>query len=245
MIIHITGEHDTGKTLMGLGLSPLSKTTYILDDVKHPPIDPKYFGKFIDLTQETKKLKLLELREYISKMIDKLPKKMDTIIFDTWSRIGLAFRQYAVQNPYHFREKPTYSKLGSAKGGEIWNEAHKYEGEVISDLAKAIPNVVLITHLKEFYQAGTRTGKQIADSGKALNKVCNLRIWLRHNQDSGVPIALVLKRLATARLSTSGEIEIVNTLPRRLTPLPEEKSVWDVIDRYKEKAFRQSCSRRI
>lgn len=236
-IVNICGEADTGKTICSLQVTHPGKIAFFHDDVKSPPIPPESFGLFVDLVQETKKLKLLEFREYVlGRLKDIKPGAFEAIVFDTWARFGLSLRQYAMANPNEFREGSTFSKLGSAKGGEMWNEAHRYEAQVISDLAKLASFVGLVTHLKDAYEGGAKTGQKRPDAGKAFDRVCNFRIWLRSNPESGVPIALVLKRLNESMVTDRG-LEVVNVLPWKLTPTSEDGSVWDIIDRYRTNPF--------
>lgn len=237
-IVHITGDPDVGKTIAVLQAIHPKKTAFFHDDVKVPPVEPKDFGLFVDLVQEAKGLKLLEFRQFVlEKYLFKIKKdQYEAIVFDTWARFGLSLRQYAILNPNEFREPQTFSKLGSAKGGEMWNEAHRYEALIISELAKLAPFVGLVTHLKDAYEGGAKTGQKRPDTGKAFDRVCNFRIWLRHNPNSGVPIALVLKRLNEARVTENG-LEVTNILPWKLTPKNGDNSVWDVIDRYRLSPF--------
>ena len=236
-ITHFTGDPDSGKTIAMLQVAHPSKIAFFHDDVKVPPVKPSDFGLFVDLVQEAKGLTLLKFRQFV---LDKLytlkPGKFEAIIFDTWARFGLSLRQYAILNPAEFREMSTFSKLGSAKGGEMWAEAHRYEALVISELAKIAPFVGLVTHLKDIYEAGARTGGKKPDAGKSFDRVCNFRVWLRHNPDSGVPIGLVLKRLNESKVTERG-LEVVNILPWKLVPKNGENSVWDVVERYRGNPF--------
>lgn len=236
-IISITGEPDTGKTIAMLQVAHPSKIAFFHDDVKMPPVPPEQFGLFVDLVQQAKGLKLLEFRQYVLNQIASIKAGgYEAIIFDTWARFGLSLRQYAIANPGEFREANTFSKLGSAKGGEMWNEAHRYEAQVISDIARLTPFVGLVTHLKDAYEGGAKTGQKRPDAGKAFDRVCNFRVWLRSNPDSGVPIALVLKRLNEARVTDNG-LEVVNILPWKLVPHPDHHSIWDTIDYYRSNPF--------
>ena len=236
-IVHIVGEPDAGKTICAIQVAHPSKIAFFHDDVKVPPVKPSDFGLFVDLVQEAKGLTLMKFREFVLNKIYKIkPNSYDAIIFDTWPRFGLSLRQYAILNPAEFREMNTFSKLGSAKGGEMWGEAHRYEALVISELAKIAPFVGLVTHLKDAYEGGAKTGRKIPDAGKSFDRVCNFRVWLRHNPDSGVPIGLVLKRLNESKVTEKG-LEVVNILPWKLVPKNGENSVWDVIERYRGNPF--------
>lgn len=236
-VVSVTGEHDSGTTHFMLEVAPYPKMALFHDDVKLPP-HPDKLGLFVDMVNEAKGLKLLEFRQFVLEKIKGIKSgQFEAIIFDTWTRFGLSLRQYAVLNPNEFREPQTFSKLGAAKGGEMWNEAHRYEAQVIAELSKLAPFVGLVTHLKDELQAGARTGKQIPDAGKSLNRVCNFRVWLRKNPNSGVPIALVLKRLSEDVVGESGYLETVNIMPWKLVPRLEDKSVWDTIDYYRSNPF--------
>jgi len=231
-ILHVTGEPDTGKTLLALTAYHPKQTAYFFDDVKQPPIDDKAFGLFVDLVGKYGELKLLEYYKAVMAEIDAIPDgKYKCIIFDTWARIGKAVRYYAKANPLEFREGLTFSRNGAIKGMEEWGETHRVEAKVISALSRKADLVVLITHIKEQIKAGAKTGSYEPDCGKSFNTACNMRLWLRHNQKSGVPIALVLKRLTKVTITKAG-IKPVNVLPRRIEPLVDEVSVWDAIERY-------------
>ena len=229
-IIHITGEPDTGKTLAALGAYHPKDTAYFFDDVKRPPIEPNKFDLFVDMANEYNDLKILELYKAMIDRIDKLD-NYDAIIFDTWSRFGKAIRYYAKANPYEFREQSTFSQSGTIRNMEQWGETHNVEAQVISRLSQKCKALFLITHIKEKMIGGAKSGLFEPDSGKSFDKVCNLRLWLRHNENSGVPIALVLKRISKAQVTENG-LEVINVLPRRLTPAGDHKSVWQVVNHY-------------
>lgn len=229
-IFHITGEPDTGKTIAALGAYHPKNTCYIFDDVKLPPIAIEEFGHFINLVDELGNLKLLEFYQELSKQLESLP-QYDCIVFDTWSRYGKAIRYYAKQNPYQFRERETFSKMGAIKGMEEWSETHRIEANVISQLSQKCNALFLVTHIKEKIIAGAKTGSYIPDCGKSFDKVCNMRLWLRHNPNGGVPIALVLKRISKIEIGKNG-IKPVNVLPRKITPSNNHLSVWDGINYY-------------
>ena len=229
-IFHITGEADTGKTTLALGAYHPRGTAYIFDDVKHPPIDQKEFKLYLDLVSKYSDLKMLEFYNAVMQEIDKLP-KVDSIVFDTWARFGKAIRYYAKANPYQFREQSTFAPSGTIANMEKWSEAHRVEADVISKLSQKCNALFLITHIKPQIIGGAKTGTYEPDCGKSFDKVCNLRLWLRHNANSGVPIALVLKRISKIEITDKG-IQPVNVLPRRVVPKPEYYSVWDGINYY-------------
>ena len=218
-IIHITGEPDTGKTLLALTAYDPKKTAYFFDDVKAPAIEPKEFGLFVDLVNKHSDKKMLEFYTAIKAEIDAIPAgKFDAIIWDTWARTGKSIRYYAKANPLEFREGKTFSAMGQIRGAEEWGETHRVESDIISALSQKCTTLFLITHIKPQLKAGVQTGSYEPDCGKSFDRVCNLRLWLRHNPHGSVPIALVLKRIAKIEV-TKGKVTPVNVLPRKLTPV--------------------------
>jgi len=231
-IIHVTGEPDTGKTLLALTAFHPKKVAYFFDDVKRPPIDDKEFGLFIDLVEKYSSLKMLEFYKAFIAEVNKIKdNQYDAIVFDTWARIGKSIRYYAKANPLEFREGATFSRQGTIKGMEEWSETHRVESDVISALSRKCKALFLITHIKPQIKAGVQTGTFEPDCGKSFERICNMRLWLRHNPESGVPISLVLKRLSKVEVTKTGVVP-VNVLPRKLVPQKENSSVWDVINHY-------------
>jgi hypothetical protein len=114
---------------------------------------------------------------------------------------------------------------------EQWGETHNVEAQVISRLAQKCKALFLITHIKEKIIGGAKSGLYEPDCGKSFDKVCNMRLWLRHNEYSGVPIALVLKRISKVEITDDG-LQVINVLPRRITPLKSETSIWQSVNRY-------------
>ncbi len=239
MIVHATGEPDAGKTRFILQNKPIPKTAFFHDDVKElSPDIVNNLGMYVDMVQEAKGLKLLELREFVlNKLKGIRPGQFNAIIFDTWTRTGNAFRYWGKLNATKFREANTFSMMGKMKSGEEWAEGRLYEAQVISDMSRLAPFVGLVTHLKDVYEAGAKTSQQMPDASKVFDRVCNFRVWLRPNPNSGVPIALVLKRLAGDRVNEAGYLETINVIPWKLTPKNGDTSVWDVIKRYQSQPF--------
>ena len=232
-IFHITGEVDSGKTLLALGAYHPKDTAYFLDDVKKPPVTQ--FAYYCDVGQKYNSLKVLELYHALMKEIDNLP-QVDCIVFDTWARFGKAIRYYAKANPYEFREQSTFAPNGTIRNMEQWGQTHVVEADIIAKLSQKCKALFLITHIKEKMIAGVKSGLYEPDCGKSFDRVCNMRLWLRHNEKSGVPIALVLKRISKATITDNG-LEILNVLPRRIEPQSNDTSLWQTISRYWDNPF--------
>lgn len=239
--IHVTGEHDTGKTTFALecGARP-DKICFVDDDVKgHATVEELRnkelkFGAYHDLATMGAGLRQVELHEACMELIGRLAKnQFDVIVWDTWTRFAKTFRHVVMANPNEFRLPKEWSALGRIKGAEMNQEAQFYEARVIGSLLEIAPTVVLVTHLKDFYLNNAKTGKKIPASSRTLTRVPRLRIWLRHNPASPVPIGLVLKRL-DEKIVTERGLRTVCILPRKITPREGEQSLWDSILRYYE-----------
>lgn len=241
-IFHGTGEIDTGKTTWALGAYPLRDTAYIYDDVKKFSIEGlsaeqvrSQFGFFLDLTERypVQKFKELEFAQAVMAEVDKLPAgKFQSIVFDTWTRFGKALRRYVKANPLKFREAEAFTNQIAIRHAEEWGQASVVEKNYIASLARKSEALFLITHIKKISKANVETEAFEPDCGKAFDTACNMRLWFRRNPNSGVPVILVLKRLAKVGLDESGMIRPTNLLPRKITPRLEEQSVWDCINRY-------------
>lgn len=237
-IIHITGEHDVGVTNMALGTgAPAKQIAFFDDDVKTQGAVEEMkeagieLGAYYDLMTLGTKKKDLDFYKTVQAIIDGIkPGQFDVIIFDTWTRFARAMHAYVEANPGEFRVK--YSKMGQIKGGQQWQDTHQLEAQTINQLKTLARTVILTAHLKDHRIGDKATGKQVPASSKMIDTVCNLRVWLRPNPDSPVPIALVLKRLDVKQEVEGEGIVVTSVLPRKMTPYPGDKSVWDVIRRY-------------
>jgi hypothetical protein len=110
-----------------------------------------------------------------------------------------------------------------------------YEAALISQLQQKVPLVILVSHLKNQYLNNAPTGKEIPAVSKAVDRVCHLRLWLRHNPDPAVstPIGLVLKNIDRKVVDEeTGRLRTVRVLPTKIRPRQGEYSLWDSISRY-------------
>jgi len=240
-IIHVTGEHDTGKTTFALecGANP-DRILFIDDDVKGRSTVNELigsgasFGRYIDLVELSDKKTEYTFHMSVMEIIKGVQKEQyDCIIWDTWTRFASTCHSYVMKHPREFRE--TWAPMGTIKGAQQWQEARRYEAAILNYMAQRTKTLILVTHLKDYYMGSAKVpNKQIPASSKVLMQVPRFRIWLRQNESgSPVPIGLVLKRLDTKLLTDKG-IRTVSVLPRKLVPAPDEASLWDTIWRYWE-----------
>lgn len=229
-LIHVTGEHDTGKTVFALsnGAQP-ERIAFFDDDIKGRNTVSQLkkqgfnFGLYVDLVDEFKDKREIEINQRGQELLNDIePGQFDCIVWDTWTRFESSFYAVVQKNPSRFKE--FYAPMGKIKAGEMWQASFAYEAVIIDQLLAKVPLVILTTHLKDDYLNDKKTGKQIPDGKKTLNQKSNFRVWLRHNPDSPEPIGLVLKRPVKMQVTESG-IQPVNILPRKLKPFTWERII--------------------
>lgn len=239
-IVHVTGEPDCGKTTFALQCgAKISRIAFFDADVKGSAVvenlkkQKTSFGMYRDLVVECKGMKELAAHEHCLKLIDAIkPGPLDAIIWDNYSTFEKTFHPYVVKHSAKFRDH--YSKKGDIKGAEFWLASFDYEAQVLAHLTTLADLVILVTHLKNHNINGKRTGKLVPDIKRPMVRKPIMRVWLRHNPDSAVPIGLVLKRIGKDVVLEDGSYGKVNILPRRIVPKQEDTSLWDAIARYWE-----------
>lgn len=239
-IIHVTGESDTGKTTFALQCgAKIPRIAFFDADVKGSGVVDNLreqgvrFGEYHDLTSECKGMRETAMHEHCLALLDNLSKrkgKFDALVWDNFSPFERTFHPFVTKHPLKFKEK--YSPMGQIKGAEIWLASFDYEAQVLAYMTTLAPLVILTTHLKGHNINGKRTGKLVPDEKRPLVRKSTMRLWLRHNPNSAVPIGLVLKRIGKDVVLDDGTYDKVNVLPRRLVPWPDDAGLWDTIARY-------------
>ena len=240
VIIHVTGSRGSGKTTLCLQATNLKEIAYFNTDVKPTGVDPKEFGLFIDLQYLSEGKKLFEIRQAVLDQLAKIkPGQYPAIVFDTWPRIGEAFRNWVIANPGAMREKDAFVMRHNAQviGAQTWRDAYEYEAHIIWKIYSLTNNgfLGLITHTKEESLAGGKTGRDIPDASKTLYQVANWQTWLIRN-GRGLPTVVSMKPLGEAK-AVDGRYKMVNILPDRFDCSPEDESVWDAVARYRQDPF--------
>jgi hypothetical protein len=245
-VMLVTGQHGVGKTRFALESGDPTKTILIDDDekgraeverVKKDLAEHEIeIGRYVDFVSKTRGKKMLGIHDAGLQIIDDIePDKYEVLIWDTWSRFAETCATYVQTHNNEFRDR--WAAMGKIKGGEEYKEARYYEAELIHRLQEKVPLVILISHLKNQYLNNAQTGKQIPAVGKAVDKVCNLRLWIKRNPASTTPIALVLKNISK-NILVDGHLRTIQVLPTKITPLNTEEcfeqSLWDSIERYFE-----------
>lgn len=247
--IHVTGESDTGKTLFALqsGASP-EETVFIDADVKGKATVRQLtaqgltWGLYHDLVTETDGMKEVAYHNYCIAIMDEIaglpPASRRVIVWDTWEPLEKTLKAVVSSDPKRFRD--FYSPMGTIKGAEEWLASFDYEAELINRLVSLCDFLILVTHVKPYNVGGRRVeGKVVSDNKRPLVQKSLLRIWLKHNPKSPVPIGLVMKRLGKTSYVPGVGIRTENVLPRKITPRPwrdeadvEDSSLWDTILHY-------------
>lgn len=233
-----TGEHGVGKTSLALEGKDPRRIKFVDDDLKGRATinqlkqDEIEFGSYVDFIELTRGKKRLEIHNEGIKLIRAIkPGEFDAVVWDTWTRFAETFHSYVQANPDEFRARDGWAAMGKIRSGEEYKEARAYEANIIAELQAKVPLVILISHLKNHYVNNARTGKQIPAVSPAVERVCSLRMWLRHNPSGTTPIGLVLKNI-DRKVLVDGRLRTVQMLPKKITPQAGESSLWDSIERY-------------
>lgn len=244
-IVELTGEHGTGKTTAAFecGAEP-NKICIYDDDIKGRATvrqlkDQGMEVNYVDATEM--RMSCQYPHQYYTKIKQSLaqitPDQFDVVIFDTWTAVQKACREYAKTFPQEFKdeERPGVYFTGNSQmvNGQISRIGRDIEAQLINSLEQKVKLVFVINHLKDHYVNNIQTTKQIPDDSKTLSRVPSMRVWYRHNPQSPVPISLFIKRPSTKRYNAEIErIETVNIFPRKIIPLQSDTSVWDAYNRY-------------
>lgn len=247
-VVEITGEHDTGKTLAMLQtVKNFSSTLFVDDDIKgdgtvRQMADRGEFPEenYIDLSKERAKLRGVPtadeiLNEIVFPLMERLTERRhDVIIFDTWRIVYQSARGHVERN------QPKYANVVQWRGssqiiqGLISKVARMIERDFIGRLKESCDLLILSHHLKANYVGGIDVG-DIPESSTTFHEVCNMRIWLRKNTQSKVPVMLFLKRPNVPKLVQGKGLRASNIVPLKVTPTEKHESIWEVIQEYHEK----------
>lgn len=238
----VTGDHDVGKTTFALeAFVDPTKVWFFDDDIKGRETVKQIqrdndikFGRYVDLVELHRGKKEVEFHKAVMSIIKEIPSdgSVEGIVWDTWTGFEGTFHPYVVANPMEFRTN--WNPKGDIKGAQQWLSAREYEASTLSLIAEKAGGLVVVTHLKPLKINGVPVpGKKIMAVASPLERIPQLRLWLRRNPDGrGVPLALVLKRLDRKKLVPGKGLRTMQVLPQRLVPREDENSLWDTIERF-------------
>ena len=235
----VTGGHGVGKTSFALECGAAADRICLVDDDlkgRSTAMQLQLHGEFAyyDFVNLTQKKRLVEIHEIGIELLDSIqPGQFDALVWDTWTRFYSTFKSYVEENPLLFRKKKEWSVKGSFKGPQEWNEAKFYEAEVLWKLLQKVPTVILVAHLNDQYINQVATGKKKPAVSKAIDRVCNGRLWLRRNPNRRpVPVGLFLKQLDMKKMVEGKGLRTICVVPPKITPRDEDESLWDTIRWY-------------
>ena len=237
-IFGVGGRHDTGKTTFALGCgAPMKEIAFINGDVKGSAAMKdiggfKNFAFYLDMIKlrQDYPMELDFYREMMAAMDDLPNKDLKAIVFDPWHNFVEVLFYYIKDNLSDFRRN--WEGDAAIKGGKMWQESRSHEMRLLRNFNTMAECVILTAHMGPVYIGKRRTEKEQPRFSPAVKRVADMRLWLRKNPASAVPIALADKRLSKRALNEHGVIETVDMMPYKLTPAGDERSVWDVVWRY-------------
>jgi hypothetical protein len=237
-VVSIFGGHDSGKTSAALGANGNPETTHFIDsDLKGGATAQQLreagvqFGGYYDMTPHFSGMKPTE--NYAVKFretIFGLPEHTDLIVVDNWQPVYESLRMHVDNNRPSFKDIIKWSPNSTINNGLVSKVARRLEEALLQELSRRSKLVIVTHHLKDRYVQNVVVGK-VPEASKLFDRVCVMRIWLRHNPASPVPIILFPKRPNKPML-VDGQLRFENYLPRRAVPLQTERSIWDTIERY-------------
>lgn len=119
--------------------------------------------------------------------------------------------------------------------GLISKVARMIEHKQLIELKEICDLLIITHHIKDNYVQNVIVGK-IPESSNTFSEVCNMRVWLRRNPQSKVPIMLFLKRPNVPKV-IKGKLKFVNIVPLKITPKDSHESIWDAIAEYEANPF--------
>lgn len=246
-VIEIIGDHDGGKTIAALQtIDPkrFQHAVFVDDDVKGSGTVRQMkdkgieFGEYIDMASERTALGVGNvatadelLDRLIFPMMNKITsKKRDVIIFDTWRTVYQSIRGHVERNQNKYSNVVTFRGNSTIIQGLISKVARQIEQKFINELRAQCDLLVITHHIKDQYVDNVVAGKT-PESSATFSEICNMRIWLRRNPISKVPIMLFLKR-PNHPIVVKGELVFTNIVPLKITPTDKHESIWQAIADY-------------
>lgn len=250
-ILEFVGEHDTGKTLAMLqAVYPYEKTVFVDDDTKGSSIVQQMvkqrikFADYINMGKMRAELgktptpkQLLD--DVVEPVVDRILRiaakqgRLDAIIWDTWRTVYQAHRMYVERNQHEFRDVVKWQGSSNIVQGLISRVARIAELSIINKLQEVADLVMISHHIKAHYVQNVEVGV-IPESSSTFAEVCSMRVWLRRNPNSKIPIMLFLKRPTMPKLVPGKGMKFVNIVPMKVVPTASDESIWDAVRRYEK-----------
>lgn len=253
-IIEIVGEHDTGKTIAALQTVTNTRDIVFVDDdvkgegtVRQMKDQGMEFDMYIDLSKERAKIskaptadELLDgvVLPTVEKIVQKHHK---VIIWDTWRIVYSSCRGHVERNQNRYSGVVHFRGSSPIIQGLISKVARMLEAKILNELKDSCDLLIITHHLKDWYRENVVVGL-IPESSGTFSEVCNMRIWLRRNHQSKVPVMLFMKR-PNRPIQAKGKIVFQNMVPLKITPTDKHESIWDAIAEYEAKPIQSRTPR--
>lgn len=249
-IVEIVGEHDTGKTIAMLQTAyPYKKTVFVDDDVKGDATIKQWeemegksrqeiFAEYIDLREWRAKLgKTPTPTQLLEKVVDPVvehitKKKYEVIVWDTARIIYQSARGHVEKHQSDYRDVVKWQGSSTIIQGLVSRVARTIEQSYLTRLKDSCELLLVSHHIKDWYVNNVVVGVKPESSG-TYSEICTMRMWLRRNPQSKVPIILFLKRPSIpVKPKAGGRPKFKNIVPPKITPIAADESIWDAIERY-------------
>lgn len=241
-IIEIVGEHDSGKTIAMLQTTNNTKDIVFVDDdvkgdgtVRQMSEQGMEFAQYIDLSKLRAKLGQTPTADELLKYVvlptveEITSTKRKVIVWDTWRIVYQSARGHVERNQSKYSSVVNFRGNSQIIQGLISKVARMIELKILNELKASCDLLLISHHLKEKYVLGNAIGK-MPESSATFDEVCNMRMWLRKNSRSKVPIILFLKRPSLPTKT----LRFVNVVPLKITPTDKHQSIWDAIAEYEK-----------
>jgi len=246
-VIEIVGEHDTGKTLAALGVvSNYKRTVFVDDDMKGDATIQQLIDAGFEFSQYHNLSELRSLlgdtpsptdlvEKVVKPTIEKIvktgeKKRFEVIVWDTWGIVYQSVRQHVERNQSDYSHMVKFQGNSIIIQGLISRVAREIERSAIQDLKSVCDLLIVTHHIKAKYSQNIEVGVT-PESSRTWEKVCNMRLWLRRNPRSKIPIILFPKRPNLPKKS-GNKIKFTNVVPLKITPTDKHESIWEAIQEY-------------
>ena len=222
-IIGVTGEYASGKTLLGLTISPRETLNYDLEKSSESYLSLGFTR--IDVPAELLRrypsgYKPLQTFEWWRDHMRSIkPGQFRVIMVDPASELESGAVDWVRSNPAYFgRTAAQYLKMS----GLLWGDLKELWKSLLVDLASRCETFVFAVHMGDVWSGDKPTGKRKPKGKSTLMELASLYLHLERRPDAkgnvpAKPAAIALKsRLAHTRLSPEGDVEVIPALPPRL-----------------------------
>lgn len=230
-----TGEFSTGKTILGLSIAPgvhpaghpfagQPRTLYL--DLEKSGTSYAGTGCHrVDVPAEMSKAlgpkwTAKQVADWFNSVPSRIkPGQYDACVVDPINDIESGEVDIVKANPADYG----YTKAQLDKSVPLLMAAMKaHYKKLLMGFAGVFKCLYFTVHLRDEFKGGSPTGRREPRGKETLAELASLYLWLERLPDdkgkvSAIPSAIVMKhRLSDTRVNESGELEVVELMPRRI-----------------------------